>query len=258
MNTIHSTAIVSSKAKLGNNIVISPYAIIQDDVQIGDNCYIGPHAVIYDGARIGNNVKIHQAASVANVPQDLSFAGEETYFYIDDNSTIRECVTLHRGTKSTGFSRVGKNCLLMAYSHIAHDTVLGDNIILSNAVQVAGHVTIDDYAIVGGGTVIHQFCKIGKHTMTGGGYRIVQDLPPFILAAEEPLQYKNLNVVGLRRRGFSNDDIMILKKAYGYIYSKALNVTQAKEKIIEELGDNKYVQDVLAFIAGSTRGLVGK
>jgi UDP-N-acetylglucosamine acyltransferase len=258
MNTIHPTAIVSGKAKLGDNIIISPYAIVHDDVEIGDNCQVGPYAVIYDGARIGNNVIIHQSASVSNVPQDLSFEGEETLFYIGDNTTIREFVTLHKGTKSSGFSRVGSNCLIMAYSHVAHDCILGNNIILSNAVQIAGHVTIDDYAIVGGSTVIHQFCKVGKHTMTGGGFRIVQDLPPFILAAEEPLQYKNLNIVGLRRRGFSNEDIMALKKAYGYIYSKALNVTQAKEKIIAELGDNKYVQEVLTFIEGSKRGLVGK
>ncbi|MFO7445951.1 MAG: acyl-ACP--UDP-N-acetylglucosamine O-acyltransferase [Ignavibacteriaceae bacterium] len=258
MNTIHSTAIVSSEAKLGDNIIISPYAIVEDNVEIGNNCYIGPHAVIYNGARIRNNVKIFQAASVANDPQDLGYAGEETEFIIDDGTTIRECVTLHKGTKSTGFSRVGKNCFLMAYSHVGHDTVVGDNCIFANAVQLAGHVEIEDNVIIGGGTVVHQFCRMGKHTMTGGGYRVTQDMPPFILSAGEPLQYKGLNVIGLRRRGFSNDDISTLKKAYSYLYDKSMNVSQAREKIIPEFGENQYVKDILEFLQKSKRGIIGK
>jgi UDP-N-acetylglucosamine acyltransferase len=258
MNIIHSTAIVSSKAKLGDNIVVSPYAIINDDVEIGNDCYIGPHAVIYDGARIGNNVKIHQSASVANTPQDLSYNGEKTFFYIDDNTTIREYVSLHKGTKSTGFSRIGKNCFLMACSHVGHDTVVGDNCILANAVLLAGHVEVENFVTIGGGSVVHQFCRVGQHTMTGGGFRITQDLPPFILSAGEPLQYKGPNVIGLKRRGFTTDDILMLKKAFGYLYSKSLNVSQAKEKIITECSENKYVQELLEFIAKSKRGLIGK
>ncbi|MDR3625494.1 MAG: acyl-ACP--UDP-N-acetylglucosamine O-acyltransferase [Ignavibacteriaceae bacterium] len=258
MNTIHPTAIVSSKAELGNNITILPYAIIEDNVVIGDDCTIGPGAVIYNGARIGNRVRIHQSASIANIPQDLKFGNEESLFIIDDDTTIREFVTLHRGTKDTGFSRIGKNCLLMAYAHVAHDSVIGNNCILSNGVQIAGHVTIEDYVIIGGLTPIHQFCIIGQHAMIGGGFRAVQDVPPYILAANEPLEYKGLNLVGLRRRGFLLSDIEALKKAYGYIYSHSLNVSQAKEKIVNELGDNALVKNVLEFLGKSKRGLIGK
>ncbi len=255
---IHPTAIVGKKAKIGKNIQVSAYAIIEDDVEIGDDCNIGPHVVIYNGARIGNRVTIHQASSISHIPQDLKFDNEYSLFYVGDDTKIHEYVTLHRGTKETGFSRVGKNCLLMAYSHVAHDSVLGDNCILANGVQVAGHVEIDDYVIIGGLTPVHQFCKVGKHSMIGGGFRIVQDVPPFILAANEPLKYRGLNLLGLRRRGFSNEDITALKKAYQYIYSTSLNVSQAKEIIINELADNNSVKDVLAFLERSDRGLIGK
>ena len=258
MVTIHPTAIVSSKAKIGSNVTILPFTIIEDDVEIGSDCTIGPSAVIYNGARIGNNVIINQGASIAHTPQDLSFAGEESFFYIGDNTRVHEFATLHRGTKSTGFSRVGKNCLLMAYSHVAHDTTVGDNCILANGVQVAGHCILEDYVIIGGLTPVHQFCKVGQHSMTGGGFRIVQDLPPYILAGSEPLKYSGLNIIGLRRRGFQNDDIIALKTAYSILYDKAYNVSQAKEKIATELGENKYVQNVLEFLKDSKRGIIGK
>jgi UDP-N-acetylglucosamine acyltransferase len=257
MANIHPTAIVSGKAKLGKNISVGPYAIIEDDVEIGDGTSIGPHAVIYNGARIGNYVTIHQAASIAHIPQDLKFGNEKTYFYVGDNTVIHEYVTLHRGTKETGFSRIGSNCLLMAYSHVAHDTVVGDNCILANGVQLAGHVILEEFVIIGGLTPVHQFCKVGKHCMIGGGFRVTQDVPPFILSAGEPLKFSGLNLLGLRRRGFSNDDIMLLKKAYGYIYDHSLNVSQAKEKIIAEI-QNKHVDSIIKFLAQSKRGIVGK
>lgn len=258
MNNIHPTAIVSKKANIGDNNTVDAFAVIQDDVQIGNDCYIGPHAVIYDGARIGNKVTIYQSASVAHVPQDLKFDKESTLFIIDDETTIHEFVTLHRGTKETGFSKIGKKCLLMAYVHIAHDCVIGDNVILSNGVQIGGHVTIGDWAIIGGMTPVHQFCKVGRHVMIGGGFRAVQDVPPFILAGAEPLKFAGLNLVGLRRRGFTNDEIYDLKKAYGYIYNSPLNMTQAKAKIAEELGGKKYIDEVLAFLEESKRGLIGR
>jgi UDP-N-acetylglucosamine acyltransferase len=258
MNNIHPSAIVSSKAKIGNNITVAPFAIIHDDVEIGDDCYIGSHAVIYDGARIGNRVKIFQAASVANVPQDLKFNYEKSIFVIGDDTMVREFAALHRGTKDTGISSIGKNCLIMAYSHVAHDCLVGDNCILANGVQLAGHVTLEDYVIIGGMTPVHQFCRVGQHSMIGGGFRITQDVPPYILAANEPLQYSGINVIGLRRRGFATDDIMTLKKAYAYIYNKSLNVSQAKEKIREEMSGNRFVQNVLEFLDKSTRGIVGK
>jgi len=257
MSNIHPTAIVSGKARLGKNISVGPYAIIEDDVEIGDETSIGPHAVIYNGARIGNKVTVHQAASIAHIPQDLKFGNEETFFYVGDNTVIHEYVTLHRGTKETGFSRIGSNCLLMAYSHVAHDTVVGDNCILANGVQLAGHVILEDYVIIGGLTPVHQFCNVGKHCMIGGGFRVTQDVPPFILSAGEPLKYSGLNLIGLRRRGFSNDDIMLLKKAYGYIYDHSLNVSQAKEKINAEI-QNNHVDSIIEFLAKSKRGIVGK
>ncbi|NWF88423.1 MAG: acyl-ACP--UDP-N-acetylglucosamine O-acyltransferase [Ignavibacteriaceae bacterium] len=258
MQNIHPTAIISSKAKLGKNITVDAYAIIKDNVEIGDDCSIGPHAVLYDGARIGNRVKIYQAASIAHVPQDLGFRNEESLFIIDDDTTIHEYVTCHRGTKSTGFSRIGKNCLLMAYTHVAHDTIIGDNCILANGVQVAGHVIVEDYAIIGGMTPVHQFCKVGRHSMTGGGFRITQDLPPFILAAQEPLKFAGLNIIGLRRRGFANSDIEALKKFYNLIYDHSLNVSQALQKAEAELSSNQFVKQAIDFIRASKRGLIGK
>jgi UDP-N-acetylglucosamine acyltransferase len=258
MNSIHPTAIISGKAKLGDNIIVSAYAVIEDDVEIGKDCEIGPHAVIYNGARIGNRVKIKQGAAVSNVSQDLKYANEEAFFYIGDDTIIREFVTLHKGTKETGLSRVGKSSLLMAYSHVAHDVVVGDNCIIANSVQIAGHVTIEDYVIIGGSTPVHQFCKVGQHSMIGGGFRIVQDIPPYVLAGSEPLRYSGLNLIGLRRRGYSNDDIATLKKTYQLLYSSGLNFSQAKKMIKDELGEHNLVQNVLAFLDKSTRGVIKK
>ncbi|HEY7751185.1 MAG TPA: acyl-ACP--UDP-N-acetylglucosamine O-acyltransferase [Ignavibacteriaceae bacterium] len=258
MSNIHPTAIVSSKAKIGSNIIVGPYAIIEDDVEIGDDCSIGPHAVLYSGARLGNRVKISQSASVANLPQDLKFKNEPTLFIIGDDTVVREFATLHRGTTETGKSQVGKNCLLMAYSHIPHDCSVGDNCIIANAVQIGGHVHIEDYVIIGGLTAVHQFCYIGQHAMVGGGLRIPQDVPPYILTADDPAKYAGINVVGLKRRGFSNEDIETLKEAYRYLYSKSLNISQARKKIESKLGSNKLVQNILKFLEKSTRGIIGK
>lgn len=258
MNNIHPTAIVSGKARLGDNITISPYAIIEDDVEIGNDCEIGPNAVIYNGARISDRVIIKQGAAVSNVSQDLKYAGEEAYFYIGEDTVIREFVTLHKGTKKTGFSKVGKNCLLMACSHVAHDAVVGDNCVIANAVLIAGHTVIEDYVIIGGITGVHQFCKVGQHSIIGGVFRIVKDVPPYVMAGSEPLKYAGLNSIGLRRRGFSNDDIMTLKKTYNLLYNSGLNFSQAKERIKEELGKHNLVQNVLKFLDSCTRGIIGK
>lgn len=258
MNNIHPTAIVSSKAKLADNITVSPYVIIEENVEIGNDCFIGPHAVLYNGARIGNRVTIRQSASISHVPQDFGYKNEETLFIVEDDTIIHEFVTLHRGTKLTGFSKVGKNCLLMAYSHIAHDCVVGNHCILANAVQVGGACVLEDYVTIGGLTPVHQKCRVGQHSMTGGGFRITQDVPPFILTGGHPLRFSGLNSIGLRRRGFSNDDIMTLKNAYAVLYDKTLNVSQAREKIQIECGSNKYVQATLEFLANSKRGIVGK
>ena len=258
MNNIHPTAIVNPQAKLGNNISIGPYAVIEADVEIGDDCNIGPHTVLYDGARLGNRVKIFQAVSVANLPQDLKFGGEKTLFIIGDDTVVREYATLHRGTKETGKSQVGKNCLLMAYSHIPHDCHVGDNCIIANAVQMGGHTYVEDWVIIGGLTAVHQFSHIGEHAMVGGGLRVNQDVPPFILAGDDPIKYAGLNVIGLKRRGFKSEDIEIIKEAYNYLYDNSMNVSQAVKKIESNIGDNPFVEKILNFISRSKRGIIGK
>lgn len=256
MTMIHPTAIVNQKAVIGDNVSIGPFVVIEDDVEIGNDCSIGPHTCIYNGARIGNNVKIFQSASVSNVCQDLKYAGEETHFFIGDNTTIREFVTLHKGTVETGMSTVGSNCLIMAYAHVAHDCTVGDNCILANAVQLAGHVEIENDVIIGGMSAIHQFCKIGKHSMIGGGSKVRYDVPPFVMATDEPMKYSGLNVVGLRRRGFSNDDIKLLKDAYAIVFSHDLNFSQAKEKLAEQYGSEELVKEILDFLNKSNRTLI--
>lgn len=258
MSQIHPTAIISDKAQIGANVSIGPYSFIEDNVIIGSDCKIGPSVSIYHGARIGNNVKIYQGASVSNHPQDLKFANEDSLFEVGDNTVIREFATLHRGTVESGLSKIGKNCLLMAYAHVAHDCMVGDNVILANLVQLGGHVHIGDWAILGGGSMVHQFGKVGKHVMVGGGYRVIADIPPYVLAAGEPVAYNGLNTIGLRRRGFSNDEIFTIKNIYSLIFSKELNLSQAKEKVESEFSDNKYAIEILDFINSATRGIIKK
>lgn len=258
MNHIHPTAIVGSKVKLGDNITVSAYSQIEDDVEIGDDCNIGPQVVIYNGARIGNRVSIFQGVSVSNRPQDLKFGGEKTLFIINDDTVVREFVTLHRGTSETGKSEVGKNCLLMAYCHIPHDCFVGDNCVIANGVQIAGHTEIGDWTIIGGLATVHQFVIIGDHVMIGGTSRIRQDVPPFVLMSHDPVKYAGLNVIGLRRRGFKSEDIEVLKETYHYIYDKSLNVSQARKIIESKLDHNVHVQEVLNFLNRSKRGLIGK
>ena len=247
MAKIHKTAIVDPNAKIHENVTIGPYAYIEADVEIDDGTEIGPHACIYNGARIGKNVKIFQSAAVSNRPQDLKYAGEKTFFYIGDNSIVREFVTLHRGTTDTGRSKIGKDCLIMAYTHVAHDCVIGNNCIIANSVQIAGHVTIEDWVIVGGGSLLHQFGLISEHSMLQGGSHVSKDVPPYVLTKNIPFQYMGLNTVGLRRRGFSNEDINVIKEAYQILYFSGLNITEARQKLIDEF-DNKYVTNIIKFI----------
>ncbi len=254
---IHSTAIVSPKAKLGENVQVAAYAIIEDDVEIGDGTIVGPHACIYDGGRIGKNVKIFQAAAVSNAPQDLKYAGEKTYFHVGDNSVIREFATLHRGTIDTNNSRIGENCLIMAYVHVAHDCVIGNNCIVANSVQIAGHVTVGDWVIIGGGSLVHQFGVVGEHAMIQGGMSVAADIPPYVMAANTPIKYSGLNVIGLRRRGFSNDDIQLLKDAYKMFYFSGLNTTDAKNELDEKF-DNQYVNKIVEFLNASKRSILKK
>jgi len=247
---------VHPEAKIGNNVIIEPFATVQKDVVIDDGCWIGPNAIIWDGARLGKNVKIFPAASVSSVPQDLKFAGETTETFIGDNTVIRECVTISRGTTDKFKTIIGKNCLLMAYAHVAHDCVIGNNCILANAVQVAGHVTIDDWAIISGASAVHQFVKVGAHVMLSGGSLVRKDVPPFTKAAREPLAYAGVNTIGLRRRGFTSDKINEIQDIYRFVFLKGLNNTKALEVVENEIAQSKERDYILDFIRTSERGII--
>jgi len=253
---IHPTALVDKRARLDDDVQIGAFAIVEGDVTIGAGTTIGPRTLIANGARIGKNCRIHNGAVVATLPQDLKFGGEATLFEIGDNTTIREYATLNRGTAAHGKSSVGSNCLLMAYTHVAHDCSVGNNVIMSNGVQLGGHVTIEDWAIIGGMTPVHQFCHVGQHCMVGGGFRVIQDVPPYILASEEPLRFCGLNSVGLRRRGFSNETLLQLKRAYRLLYRSGLNVSQAVERIKTEMAIIPEIDNILRFIESADRGIL--
>jgi UDP-N-acetylglucosamine acyltransferase len=255
MNTIHPTAIISSKAKLGDNIEIAPFVLIQDDVEIGDGCRIGPHVTINNGARIGKGVTIYQGASISHVPQHKKYNNEPTICVIGDNTTIHEFASIHRGA-DTGKTELGSDVLIMAYAHVAHDCRIGNHCILSNTVQLAGFTQVDEWAIIGGSVPVHQFTRIGKHVMIGDGYKVGRDVLPYTLAAGEPLSYYGLNYVGLRRRGFTEEQIADLKNIYSIIYDPKLNVSQAKEKLMAEMPDNKYAIEIIEFINNSKRGII--
>jgi UDP-N-acetylglucosamine acyltransferase len=256
MGNISPLAVVHPNAKIGENTTVGPFTVIEGDVVIGDNCYIHSNAVILDGARIGNNCKVFPGAVVAGIPQDLKFRGEITTAEIGDNTTLRECVTVNRGTAAKGKTVVGKNCLIMAYSHIAHDCVLKDNIIIGNASQIAGEVEIDDFAIVSGGTLVHQFSKISKHVMIQGGSRIGKDIPPYTLIGRDPIVYCGINIVGLRRRGFTNEQVYLIQDIYRTIYTRGLNNSDALKAIETEYAPCEERDLILNFIKSSKRGIV--
>jgi UDP-N-acetylglucosamine acyltransferase len=252
----HPTAVISSKAELGENITVGPFSVIEDDVVIGDGTIIDSSVSIKSGARIGKDVKIHHGAAVAGIPQDLKFGGERSELIVGDNTTIREFVTLNRGTSALGRTEIGKNCLFMAYSHAAHDCIVGDNVIIANTVQMGGHVEIGDYAIIGGATVIHQFTLVGEHAMVGGGYRVTQDVLPYSMVAGYPLRCMGLNATGLKRRGFSEETIATLRKVFRYLMSKKMNTSQAVEKINKEIEKIPEVLKVLDLMKKSDRGVI--
>ena len=256
MNTSDARAIIDPGAGIGNNVSIGPFSIIEKDVIIGDNTKIGSHVYLASGTRIGNECTIFHGAVIGTVPQDLKFGGEETFVEIGNRTTIREYATVNRGTQYSGKTTVGEECLIMAYAHIAHDCIIGNNVILANSVNMAGHVIIEDYVGIGGIVPIHQFVRIGKHAFIGGGFRVHKDVPPYILAAEEPLSYCGLNIVGLRRRGFKKDTINNIKRAYKYIYRSNLNISQALEKIDSELEKIPEIEEIINFVRDSARGII--
>jgi UDP-N-acetylglucosamine acyltransferase len=249
-------AYIHPEAKIARNVVIEPFVTISKNVVVEEGTWIGSNVTIMEGARIGKNVKIYPGAVVSAVPQDLKFGGEETTMEIGDNTVIRECVTLNRGTEATNKTVIGKNCLIMAYTHVAHDCVVGDNCILVNAVQLAGHVTIQDWAIVGGAAAVHQFVNIGSHTMVSGGSLVRKDVPPYTKAGREPLSYAGINSVGLRRRGYSNEKIAEIQEIYRYIFLKGLNNSRAIELIELEMTPSKERDEILNFFRRSDRGVM--
>ncbi len=247
---------VHPEAKIGENVTIEPFATITKDVEIGDGSWIGPNAVIMDGARIGKNCKIFPGAVIAGIPQDLKFAGEYTLVIIGDNTTIRECATINKGTAAKTQTIIGNNCLLMAYSHVAHDCILKNNVIVGNSVNLAGEVEIDDFAIVSAMSGVHQFVKIGKHAFIQGVSKVGKDVPPYVLAGREPLSYCGLNTVGLRRRGFTNEKIEEIKELYRIIYLRGLNNSDAIKHIEDSFESNPERDEILNFIKDTKRGII--
>ncbi|MBD5357652.1 MAG: acyl-ACP--UDP-N-acetylglucosamine O-acyltransferase [Bacteroides sp.] len=247
---------VHPDAKIGNNVKIGNYTNIYEDVEIGDNCEIWGNVTIFPGARIGAGVSIFPGAVVSAIPQDLKFRGETTYAYIGNGTTLRECSTVHRGTASKGKTVVGENCLIMAYCHVAHDCRLGNRVIMSNAVQLAGEVIVDDCAVIGGGSLIHQFCHIGRNIMLQGGALVNKDIPPYVKAAREPISYVGLNSIGLQRNGFSQEDIQIIGEIYRILYLSDLNVSNAVKLIVETLPKTKYRDEIIDFVINSERGII--
>jgi len=249
-------AYVNPQARVAKNVVIEPFVNIEKNVEIGEGTWIGSNVTIMEGARIGRNCKIYPGAVIAAIPQDLKYNGEETLVRIGDNTTIREFATINRGTKANWETVIGNNCLLMAYVHVAHDCIIGENCILANAATLAGHITIDDWAIVGGLAAVHQFVHIGAHSMISGGSLVRKDVPPFVKAAREPLAYVGINSIGLRRRGYNSEQINNIQDIYRTLFVKGYNVTQATRIIEAEMPATPERDEILSFISKSTRGIM--
>lgn len=253
---ISKLAQISDNAQIGENVEIGPFAVIHDNVIIGDNTKIHSNAVIYSGARIGKNCQIFPGAVISPVPQDLKFEGEETTVEIGDNTVIRECVTVHRATKDRWVTRIGKNCLIMAYVHVAHDCQIGDGVILASYVGLSGHSTVDDYAIIEGSAGTQQFIRIGKHSFIAGGTLIRKDVPPYVKAAREPITYAGVNAIGLRRRGFSDEAVREIEDTYRTIFVLNTNVSKGVQAVKELMPNSVYAKEIIDFIETADKGII--
>jgi UDP-N-acetylglucosamine acyltransferase len=249
-------AYVHPGAKIAKNVVIEPFTTIHNNVVIGEGTWIGSNVTIMEGARIGKNCNIFPGSVISAVPQDLKFQDEETIVEIGDNTTLREYVTINRGTVDKGKTVVGKNCLIMAYCHIAHDCVVGDNCIFSNNSTLAGHVSVGNHVILAGMTAVHQFCTIGQHAFITGGSLVRKDVPPFVKGAREPMSYVGINSIGLRRRGFKSEKIREIQNIYRILYQKSFNNTQAARLIEAEMEATNERDEILQFIKNSKRGIM--
>ena len=253
---ISKLAYVHPEAQLGKDVVVEPFAYISGNVVIGEGTWVGPNSTILDGARIGSKCRIFPSAVVSGIPQDLKFRGEETTAEIGDNTTVRECATVNRGTAAVGKTVVGNNCLLMAYSHVGHDCLIKNNVIIGNSTALAGEVNVDDWAILSAGTMVHQFSHIGAHVMIGGGAKVRIDVPPFIKADRDPLAFMGLNSVGLTRRGFPKERIDIIHEIYRAIYQKGMNFSQALDYVEKEFTSSPDRDYIIEFIRKSERGII--
>ncbi len=249
-------AVVHPGAKIGEGVKIGPFVTIDDNVEIGDGTIIDSNVTIHSGARIGKNCHIHSGAVISDIPQDLKFKGEDTLAIIGDNTHIREFVTVHRGTASKGKTVIGNNCLIMAYCHVAHDCELHNHVIMSNSVQLAGEVVVDDWAVLGGGSLVHQFTHIGCHVMLQGGSLVNKDLPPYVMVGRQPITYEGVNSVGLKRRGFTDDQINNIANVYRTLYLSRLPRAEALAKIEEEIPASAERDTVVNFVRASKRGVV--
>ena len=253
---ISNLAFIHPEAKIGKDVIIEPFAYIAANVKIDEGTWVGPNSTIMDGARIGKKCRIFPSAVVSGIPQDLKFRGEESTAEIGDNTTIRECATVNRGTAAVGKTIIGAGCLLMAYSHIGHDCTLGNNVIIGNSTALAGEVGVDDWAILSAGTMVHQFAHIGAHVMVGGGAKVRIDVPPFIKADRDPLSFLGLNSVGLTRRGFEKERIDEIHEIYRAIYQRGMNFSQALEFVEKEFKSSPDRNYILEFIRKSERGII--
>jgi UDP-N-acetylglucosamine acyltransferase len=257
MAQIHPTALVDKTVDLGAGVTVGPYSIIQGRVKIGDHTHIGPHAVIKDFTTIGSKCEIFQFAVIGEIPQDLKFQGEESHLIIGDGNTIREFATLHRGTAGGGgVTRVGHGNLFMAYTHVAHDCQVGNGVIMSNAATLAGHIIVEDYAILGGLSAVHQYCRIGRHAFVGGCSAVHRDVPPYAMAVGNRAKLVGLNLVGLKRHGFTDSALQPLKQAYELLFLSELNLKEASTRIKTKLPQTPEIQHLLAFLENSERGLL--
>lgn len=253
---ISSLAQISAEAKIGNNVTIAAFANIYENVIIGDNTIIHSNVVLYPGTRIGSNCEIFPGAVISAVPQDLKFEGEDTTVEIGDNTKIRECVTIHRATKDKWVTRVGSNCLIMAYVHIAHDCQIGNNVILASYVGLSGHCEVDDFAILEGNVGSQQFMKVGKHAFIAGATLIRKEVPPYVKAAREPITYAGVNSVGLRRRGFTDEQVREIEDVYRIIYVMNTNVTKGVQAVKETMPDSVFAKEIIEFIETSDKGII--
>jgi UDP-N-acetylglucosamine acyltransferase len=247
---------IHPNAQLSSNVEIGAYSYIDEDVIIGEGTKIGPNVTIFKGSRIGKYCKIFPGAVIGAEPQDLKFEGEYSTVEIGDNTTIRECATINRGTKVTGTTKIGNYNLIMAYVHVAHDCVIGDHCVLSNSTNLAGHVIVEDYVIFGGMCAAHQFLRIGKHAFVAGGTMLRKDVPPYVLAAKDPAVFAGINSVGLKRRDFSLEEIHLIQDIYRYLFNNGLNTTQAIEKIMEDFSSSLIRDEIVDFVKKSERGVI--